>query len=181
MKFLCIIGPSGVGKSTIARSLQEQNYIEIIPSITDRPKRKGEIEIEHQFVSKQQFDELHAKNRLLDVVKPFNLPYRYGLPKMPESSNKVPVVMLRADFVPLFAKYYPDFVVYQIEAPYEFVKYNLERRPDQELGNRLKDYRSEVIKGRKIADIKFVNDSQTSVDDLVRTIIKQMKVDFNNI
>ena len=72
---------------------------------------------EHRFVTEAAFDVLEDANFFLDVVRPFGLPYRYGLPAFEASATgPIDTVMLRAPFVPALATHFPSFVVYQIES-----------------------------------------------------------------
>lgn len=63
---LAVSGPSGVGKTTIARSLMSlfSSYAEQVPIITTRAARKNETE-PYIHVSKQEFDRLVASGEII--------------------------------------------------------------------------------------------------------------------
>ena len=79
-----IAGPTAVGKGTVVRYLLEQNpEILVSVSATTRQPRVGEEHgREYLFVTNEQFDEMIAKNELLEyaVVHQLN---RYGTPRGP--------------------------------------------------------------------------------------------------
>jgi guanylate kinase len=75
-----IFGRSAVGKTTIARKLQEKykNQIHEAVSITTRSRRPGEIEgVDYNFVSKEHFLDLISKDAFAERIE-YNDNY-YGL------------------------------------------------------------------------------------------------------
>jgi guanylate kinase len=69
-KLVLLIGPSGVGKSVILKTLRQRHpEIHFPRSATTRPRRAGEGDELYHFVSEQQFDELHAGGALLEWAK----------------------------------------------------------------------------------------------------------------
>jgi guanylate kinase len=77
-----IVGPSGVGKGTIARWVLE-NRTDFVVSIsaTTRPPRAGEKEGDHYFfVTDKEFDGLVAEGELLEWAI-VHRQYRYGTPQ----------------------------------------------------------------------------------------------------
>lgn len=170
-KVFIIIGPSAVGKSTIVRHiLKSTDKLRLIPTWTDRPKRKEEDEIEHIFVSNLDFTKKISEGYFLEIAQPFNLPYRYGMPKIKYSKNRTPLLMLRAEFVPLLKKYFSNTIIYQIEAPKDFAKNNLSLR-DEQIGNRLTDFKKEIKLGRNYANKIFYNNSMVKEKDLVQEML----------
>ena len=59
-KIFCILGPSGVGKTSLAYAIQEVTGARVLSSYTDRPPR-SEHEKGHTFVSKAEYDKLSNK------------------------------------------------------------------------------------------------------------------------
>ena len=152
---LGIIGPSGCGKSSLVSQLVAVPGVTLAPTWTDRPRRAGENELEHRFVDAETFEDMLAAGRFREVVQPFGLAYRYGLPAF-EVDDDLSVVMLRAAFVGMFKHYYPTSVIYQIEAPYAQAHQAVIERGG-EAGTRLKDFKTEREAGRACADRVFVN------------------------
>ncbi len=148
-----------------------------MPSVTDRPRRAGEKETEHRFVTKDVFDQLENENFFVgQIVTPFNLPYRYGLPAIQTKAGKVSLVMTRAVFVPIMLAHYPNTLVYQIEADESFAKENIQKRGDAEIGSRLSKFDAEIEMGRSQAKRIFANND--SIQKLAIDIERAIKQDF---
>lgn len=161
-KLLVIIGPSGTGKSSLVIELAKQNIIELTPTWTDRPTRPSEQDIEHTFVSSKELEHKTKTGFFVHEPQPmFGLAYRYGLPfiAMPPK-DKIPAIMMRASVLGLVKHYYPNAIVYHIEAPKRRVELQLSERQKQGvlLGTRLADYETEINEGRKHAHRVFNND-----------------------
>jgi guanylate kinase len=77
-KFLLLLGPSGVGKSTIIWALREMSdrYVYISP-YTNRPLREGETD--KVSISDADMDRMIAAGKLLVVNEKFN--WRYATPR----------------------------------------------------------------------------------------------------
>jgi guanylate kinase len=170
-KIIGIIGPSGVGKSTIVKILIENTGLPLIKTVTDRPRRKLEEPFEHEFISPQEFDEREKRGEFLVVVNPFELPYRYAFPDI-LNEDKVMVLMFRAEFLGLLKKYFKHYIIYQIEADKEHAEKAISKRgPKEELGSRLSQFEREVEQGRAIAKRVFEHDM--SSPEAVAERIKQ--------
>ena len=80
---LVISSPSGAGKTTLARSLlEEDNNINLSISVTTRKKRETEINNkDYIFLNDNEFNRLIENNKLLEYAEVFG--NRYGTPKEP--------------------------------------------------------------------------------------------------
>jgi guanylate kinase len=161
-RLLVVIGPSGAGKSTAVRRLEAEGLIELTPTWTTRPPRRGELTsyAEHRFASERDFDAVERCGAFLGTVRLFGLPYRYGLPPIrPPAAGRVAAVMLRAALVPKLRELVPDPLVYQVEDDRARVAERLRQRSREgaELGSRLDDFEREVVLGRSLAWRVFVN------------------------
>lgn len=181
MRVLAVLGPSGSGKSTVVRELHRRGVIEVIPSWTTRPRREDEVDgsIEHLFVDDEEFTATQDAGYFLEVVQMFGLPYRYGLPAVPEPADgRVPAIMVRAPLMPLVARHFPGHVAYQIEDDYQRARERLARRVTAatDLGTRLDGFDEECRLGRQAAHRTFVNGG--SVGDLVEAVADAVLRDF---
>jgi guanylate kinase len=80
---LVLSSPSGAGKSTIARTLLENDSaFELSVSVTTRPRRASEIDrVHYHFISKRDFERLRDTDALLEWAEVHgNL---YGTPREP--------------------------------------------------------------------------------------------------
>lgn len=70
---ITVSGPSGVGKSTIARTLAHQLDAALIPTVTTRPKRPREkVGVDRVFVSEKKFREMIEAGELVEWRKQKN-------------------------------------------------------------------------------------------------------------
>jgi guanylate kinase len=172
---LAIIGPSGCGKSSALKLLLDRELVAITPTWTDRPPRPGEDELEHRFVNAVELADLECQDAFKEVVQPFGLPFRYGMPHLEEADRPV-VIMIRAPFVQKFREYYPLGAVYQIEASYEFAEAAIKARTGEPEGTRLSHFEAEVAAGRVLANRIFRNEGG-SLPGLAEQIWKAMQAD----
>jgi len=67
-RLFCIVGASGVGKTTLARGLARNGVPEVV-SHTSRPPRRGEIDgVAYRFVTPADFEELVYRGSMLEHV-----------------------------------------------------------------------------------------------------------------
>ena len=66
-KVIVISGPSGVGKTTVARELASDPRISVAVTATTRPPREGEVDGEHyHFLSREEFERKIAACEMLE-------------------------------------------------------------------------------------------------------------------
>jgi len=186
-KFLVIIGPSGVGKTSLVRALRDRGLVYPVPSWTTRPPRPEEQDeqIDHIFVDEKEFEHRAKEGFFLEEVALFGLPYRYGLPPIDFASapKAVPVILLRAPLVSLLQEHYSNYIIYQLEDTYAKVVGRLHDREKngEQSGERLKMYEKEIAAGRSIADKVIVNgdDFLTVVAEIESAILQDFKKEEN--
>ncbi|HEX6678257.1 MAG TPA: hypothetical protein VF486_24975 [Actinomycetes bacterium] len=159
---LVVIGPSASGKSSLVRELRRRRVIRAHPTWTTRPRRNDEHggTLDHRFVSDAEFDELCARRRFLVTAALPGLPYRYGLAPLPAGPGPVHAVIVRAPFVEILGRLFPDQLVYQLEdtAQRSLQRLLLRGCPPSELAARLDGRHRELTDGRRVAHRVIVND-----------------------
>jgi guanylate kinase len=178
MALVGIIGPSAVGKSELVAHLVANSSIALTPTWTTRAPRPGELlHPDHVFVSDSAFDTMQAAGGFVEVVQPFGLSARYGLPQIRASGTRVALVMLRAPLVSLLRRHHPHAVVYQVEDTWERAESRLRQRADEgdPLGTRLSHWTAERDLGRRCADRIFSNGG--SVYELGQTVLLALQHD----
>jgi len=72
-------GPSGTGKTTVARALARRLDLAVSTSATTRPPRPGEVDgVDYTFLSDEEFSRRVAANRFVEWAEVFGR--RYGTP-----------------------------------------------------------------------------------------------------
>lgn len=68
---IVISGPSGIGKDTVVRLLEQRNHsFCFVVTATSRPPRPGEVDgVDYQFVSKERFEEMIAQDELIEYAR----------------------------------------------------------------------------------------------------------------
>ena len=179
MKVLVLIGPSGAGKSTLLRALHDDGVIEAIPSWTTRPRRPEEAggDIDHRYVSVEEFDELKERGHFLEAIEMFG--FRYGLPPIdPPPDDKVPAISVRVSLLDLVVRHFPDHVVYHVESSFDHVRARLEMRgmPRREKEERFAAYRHECSLGREVGDRRL--DTSGPFSEVLSTAREAIAEDF---
>lgn len=177
---LVVVGPSGVGKSTIVKELVSRNAIQLLPTWTTRPVRGDEdCAPEHVFCTEEELRDALLDGRVLEVMPLFGLPYKYGLPRIEVAdSGPVTVLMARAFLLPELDRHTQNYMVYHIECEKSLVEKRLSIRSagGAELGSRLDIFDHEVELGRKVASRIFINNEP--VHELIGQILKSLQTDF---
>lgn len=156
-KILVVIGPSGVGKSTVFAPLRREGVVRLVPTWTTRKPRHYEdpSDADHVFVDEAAFAAREREGLFLETVKLFGLEARYGLPReaLDDDGRSIRVLMLRAMLLQRLPHYFPAHRVYQVEAPRARVEAHLRTRleHDGDIGSRLAGFDEELQAGRRLA------------------------------
>ena len=79
---IVLCGPSGVGKSTISRELQERHNVRYTVSVTTRERRPGDEDAkDYEYVSKEEFFRRLDHDEFLEYAQVYDA--YYGTPKHP--------------------------------------------------------------------------------------------------
>lgn len=96
---LVISGPSGVGKTTITRLVEQRLGGVFSVSVTTRPKTAADVEgSDYHFLTDEQFNACRDAGELLEWAEVFGR-YKYGTPRRPveEHLSKGRLVILEID------------------------------------------------------------------------------------
>jgi guanylate kinase len=156
-RILVVIGPSGVGKSTVFAPLRREGVVRLVPTWTTRRPRHYEdpSDADHVFVDDREFAARERDGFFLETVQLFGLEARYGLPReaLEDDGRSIRMLMLRAMLLKKLPDYFPAHLVYQVEAPRARVEAHLRARleHDGDIGSRLASFDEESQSGRRLA------------------------------
>ncbi len=179
-RFLLLLGPSGVGKTTIIRKMREMDarFVYISPYITRKP-REGEAD--KVYVSNKKLDTLIANGEILVVNELYGI--RYATPKEKiEKAFKVgkfPILDWPIDRLDVMQTHFPDhlFRVYIRPPNLTVLKERLRRDNRDPNQDRLKAGISELRRLRSgeydhLIDYRVVNPPEGS-DAVAEMIYKR--------
>jgi len=146
-KFLLLLGPSGVGKSTIIEELCriDGRFVYISPYMT-RPLREGERN--KISISGEKMDEMWGQGKLLVINELYGV--RYATPKLPITQalaeRKFPVLDWPISRIKVITRAFPDrlHVVYVSPPSIEVLRQRLEKDERDTDGSRLQNAREEL-------------------------------------
>jgi guanylate kinase len=107
-----LIGPSGSGKSSVAKELCDTHGFHLVKTLTTRPQR-DEHDIDQTFIDHETFTNMREAKAFFGTLESFG--HEYGLPKF--SLDTPTVLLLRAPAVQEFLKGFPSAQVIEIDAP----------------------------------------------------------------
>lgn len=170
-KLVLLIGPSGVGKSVILRTLRERHKEFVFPrSATTRAKRKGEGTELYHFVSESEFDTWITEKAFLEFAT-VHQGARYGtllseiLPKIDEGKTVVREVDVQGfESIrrhPLFqagGKYALQTIFILPESADQLIAHIQKRAPmeSEELKRRIASMKKELLAAPE-TDVQVVN------------------------
>ena len=178
---IVLVGPAGVGKSTIARRLSEKMDVKYIASATTRQKRPGDDNAKvYEYIDREEFFRRLDQDAFLEYAQVYD--EYYGTPKHPALDYLASGqdVLLEIDVQgAMQARYqYPNALLVFIlppDAP-TLLQRLVDRRRDspEEIQKRFRVAKREVqmAKGSRAFDHMVINDT---VDRAVEEIIKTVK------
>ena len=180
---IVLCGPSGVGKSTISRALEERQHIWYTVSVTTRPKKPQDADGKtYEHIDKQEFFRRLDNDDFLEYAQVYD--DYYGTPKHPalDYLEAGKDVLLEIDVQgALQVRYlYPDSLLFFILPPDEptLIKRLKERGRDseEEISRRFRLAKGEIYmaRGSRAFDHIVINDTvERAVDQISRDIMQK--------
>ena len=177
---IVLVGPSGVGKSTISRQLAEQLHVWYTVSVTTRPRQPQDAEgKKYDHVDKHEFFRRLDSDQYLEYAQVYG--DYYATPRHPalDYLEKGQDVLLEIDFQgAMQVRYnYPEALLVFILPPDEptLLKRLTDRGRDsaEDINKRFRAAKREIhmAKGSRAFDYMVINDSlDQAVDEIVRII-----------
>lgn len=169
---LIISGPSGVGKTTIARRIESQLGGVFSVSMTTRPKTAADAEAkDYYFVDESRFTLAREGGELLEWARVFG--HWYGTPRMPVArslvAGKLMILEIDVEGARQVKANMPDAYAVFVLPPSEqdlLVRLRCRKRDDEQaIQRRFKEAKDEIARAKAsgIYDSFLVNDDLESV------------------
>ena len=181
-KLLVISGPSGVGKSTIARALEDRLDAKLSISMTTRPKSNTDREgVDYHFVDHDRFEQAIENDELLEWERVFD--HYYGTPRnmVLESLNRGEDVILEIDVnggVAVFEKM-PDAIMIFILPPTHDELLNRlrsrKRESEERIQRRFAEAKREIAQAKTSGAYKhfLINDDlESTISDAAKLALR---------
>lgn len=157
MPTIAIIGPSGAGKSRLINQYLDEHPDTVLHKTTTTRPRRSRDDNSHHFVSERHFTRLSGKNAFVFQAEAFG--HNYGIGPLPDDSQRIIFMLLRARFIPVLTKLKPDAIIIEIEADYQTLRRRLLLRDDKSRIDQ-QAIEQEIAAGRKIANYIINTDSE---------------------
>ncbi|MBI3336180.1 guanylate kinase [Candidatus Peregrinibacteria bacterium] len=185
-KLVLIIGPSGVGKSVIFKSLKKKHPEFHFPrSATTRLRRQGETDAIYHFVNDQEFEKIRAEGAFLECAKIHNGAW-YGtllkeiLPAIEDGKTVVREVDVQGfESIRNHQKFSGHSAPYKLQSIFilpenreQLIGRITHRAPisDDELKRRIKSMDSEMTYA-KLCDVQILN-KEGRLEESIRSVEK---------
>lgn len=181
---IVLVGPAGVGKSTISRRLSEQMHISYTVSVTTRPRLPGDDKGKtYDHVDKKEFFRRLDNDEFLEYAQVYG--DYYATPKRPALDYLADGrdVLLEIDFQGAMQVryYYPDALLIFVLPPDEqtLVQRLTDRGRDspEDIQKRFRQARREIhmAKGSRAFDYMVINDDLDRAVEEIAKIIRQKR------
>lgn len=158
-----LIGPSGSGKSSVAKELCEVHGFHLVKTVTTRPQR-DEHDTDHLFINEETFEHMLDSEAFFGTLYVFN--HSYGLPKF--NPSQPTLLLLRAPAIQEFLTKFPDAYIVQIEAPVRILEERLIGRGSADRINKDELVRETAL-GKLLAN-KIIDSSTLTLQTIAKLI-----------
>ena len=182
---IVLVGPSGVGKSTISRRLEKEMKVWYTVSVTTRPKTEGEEEEgkSYEHIDKLEFFRRLDSDKYLEYAQVYG--NYYATPKHPAldqlAQGKDVLLEIDVQGAMQVRHHYPDALLIFILPPDELTL--LQRLTDrgrdsaEDINKRFRAAKREIhmAKGSRAFDYMVINDSLDRAVEEIAKIIKHKR------
>ena len=182
---IVLVGPSGVGKSTISRRLEKEMDISYIVSVTTRAKQEGEEEAgkEYEHIDKLEFFRRLDSDKYLEYAQVHG--NYYATPKHPAmdylAEGRDVLLEIDVQGAMQVRHHYPDALLIFILPPDEpTLLQRLTDRcrdSDEDINKRFRAAKREIhmAKGSRAFDYMVINDTLDRAVEEIRKIIRHKR------
>ncbi len=180
-KFLLILGPSGVGKSSIIEELilLDNRFVYISPFIT-RPLREGEIN--KIFLDKKEMDVMSKQGKFLAINELYNI--YYATPRLPIEealkNNLFPILDWPISKIEIMTQAFPHrlFIVYISPPSIKVLQQRLKKDSRDKDGCRLKSAQEELIAYKSHQDLGILNLQIISEENQIPKVAHEIYINY---
>src|SRR5688572_4846372 len=182
---IVLVGPSGVGKSTISRRLEKEMDISYIVSVTTRPRQEGEEEAgkEYEHIDKPEFFRRLDSDQYLEYAQVHG--NYYATPKHPAmdylAQGRDVLLEIDVQGAMQVRHHYPDALLIFILPPDEPTLLqrltDRGRDSDEDINKRFRAAKREIhmAKGSRAFDYMVINDDLDRAVEEIAKIIRHKR------
>lgn len=166
-----LIGPSGAGKSSLLAATAARGPVTVVRTVTTRPRRPGENDLTHEFVSAETFADLQRQGRFLGTHHQYG--HDYGLPVLAgiDTTSGPVITCLRAPVVERLRQRHADLDVIAVDAPVSVLLDRLAARGDRDRADP-EVLQAERLASRELADL--VLDATARLEQLAQQLSERL-------